>query len=123
MNTSTQENVSAKFVNPTAKNIQWDEKSIEHRRMSTSSAWVFNLSKHYRFAKADARQLQVNSNNKQFEYICRLLKANTCEVIYFDEDFSFEQTQIIRKLQKSTGTQLHSAKLAYLFEDNLALAS
>lgn len=95
----------------------------EQQNRPSSSAWVFNLSKHYRFAKSAARQLQVCTNKKQFEYICRLLKANTCEVIYFDEDFSFEQTQTIRELQKNSTTQLHSAKLAYMFEDNLALAS
>lgn len=93
------------------------------KHLSSNSAWVFNLSKHYRFAKAATRQLQVSTNKKQFEYICTLLRANNCDVIYFDEDFSFEQTQTIRKLQKESKTQLHSAKLAYLFEGNLALAS
>ena len=87
------------------------------------TAWQFNLSKHYRFTKSSSTQLQVSPGKKQFEYICKLLRANTCEVIYFDERFTKEQTQTIRTLQKNSNTQLHNAKLAYLFEDTLDLVS
>lgn len=94
-----------------------------HSSFPKNSAWKFNVSKYYKFAKPSKLQLQVaTEQQKQFETICKLLKANNCEVIYFDEQFDQEQTRRLRELQKTSNTQLHNAKLAFLFEDSLDMA-
>jgi hypothetical protein len=53
----------------------------------------------------------------QYEYLCQLLRANTCHTIYFDANFSQEQLDVIKVLQARSRTELVNSRLMYLFSD------
>lgn len=79
--------------------------------------WICNVSNDFKFAsvKKDYLQITKHSVHSQFKIICKLLAANTCDVIYFDEQFNREQFQTLRRLQSLTQTDLIHAKQAYMF--------
>lgn len=79
--------------------------------------WICNVSKDYMFAHSSADYLQIKTSSKhsQFELICRLLDADTCRVIYFDENLSHSQLGLLRERLIHSNTELLNAKVAYLF--------
>lgn len=103
-----------------------------------SDGWVVNISAGYRFASRAQHQIQIcysqyakpllqqeKANykeiaetliNKQFEFMCALLRANTCKCIYFDAAFSDEQLAQIRVLQSCSQSELINTRMAYMFE-------
>jgi hypothetical protein len=100
--------------------------------------WVVNISAGYRFTTRAQHQIQISYSqyvkplllrakpnykeiaetliNKQFEFLCALLRANTCKFIYFDAAFSDEQFAQIRVLQSCSHCELINTRLAYMFE-------
>jgi hypothetical protein len=78
--------------------------------------WICNLSARYVFSQPrhDYLQIQPSEKHSQFELICSLLKANTCRVIYFDDQLTNSQLALIRERHISSKTQLIHAKVAFL---------
>ena len=84
--------------------------------------WTCSVSKGFRFAKRKADNLQIIPSQKhsQFYLVCKLLKANTCDVIYFDEQFTQTQLATLRVLQTQTQTTLINAKQAFMFNQHIS---
>jgi hypothetical protein len=85
--------------------------------------WICNLSKRYVFTHQHHDYLQISASNKhsQFALICKLLAANTCRVIYFDEQLTPEQLVELRVLHDNSQTELLHAKLAYTFAKEVSI--
>jgi hypothetical protein len=60
-------------------------------------------------------QIQPSKQYTQFDLICRLLEANTCRVIYFDDQLTQDQLSLLRERRISNKTELLHAKVAHLF--------
>ncbi len=81
----------------------------------SKSKWICNISEELKFIDKHPHFLQINPNttHNQFSILRKLLLANTCQIIYFDANFSEEELQEIRALQSASKTELVNAKLAY----------
>ena len=79
--------------------------------------WICNISKRYVFSQHHHEYLQIEakSNHSQFNIICKLLDANTCSVIYFDEQLTPQQLAFIRQHHSHSRTELLHAKVAFMF--------
>ena len=86
-----------------------------------TKGWTCNLSKRYAFSQHRKEQLNIKTNEQytQFDIMCRLLKANTCSVIYFDEQLSDSQLTYIREHHSNTRTELLHAKIAFMFSKTI----
>lgn len=106
--------------------------------------WVYNISAGFRFSSSTSKQLQISYSrflkpllvhtdlvssadakriarlliNKQFDYLCSLLRAGNCETIYFDAKFSEAQFTVIRQLQSGCDTELVNARMVYMFKES-----
>jgi hypothetical protein len=83
---------------------------------NTRLGWICNLSARYVFSQPHHEYLQIKPSKKhsQFELICSLLKANTCRVIYFDDQLTKNQLALIRERHISSKTELVHAKVTFL---------
>lgn len=100
--------------------INSDVLKFEQKNQASTSrkkGWICNLSQHYVFTQAHHEYLQIQANERfsQFTLICRLLEADTCRVIYFDDQLSAEQLLELRKRQQGSHTELLHAKIAFMF--------
>lgn len=86
------------------------EKVIKHKR------WICNISEHFRFVKHKEQYLHImpNQNNSQFRLLCKLLALASCDIIYFDANFTQDQLKTIRALQNQSKTELVNSKQAFL---------
>lgn len=84
--------------------------------------WVCNLSQQYVFSQQHHEYLQIKTpeNTTQFPLICKLLEADTCRVIYFDDHLTTEQLTELRRRQRSSKTELLHAKIAYFFSSDVS---
>ena len=84
--------------------------------------WICNLSQQYVFTQVHHEYLQIQANKRfsQFTLICSLLEADTCRVIYFDDQLSAEQLLELRRRQQGTQTELLHAKIAFMFSADVA---
>ena len=121
--------------------------SISNPRALASAkrrGWVYNISAGFRFSNSSNTQLQISYSqfltpllvntklassadtkrvarlliNKQFEYLCSLLRAGNCETIYFDAKFTEAQFTVIRQLQAGCNTELVNARMVYMFKQS-----
>lgn len=92
---------------------------------SSSRGWICNISKQYVFSQQHHEYLQIKSScqHSQFDLICKLLEANTCRVIYFDEQLSPEQLTHLRNTHYASRAELIHAKLAFLFAKDVTTIS
>ncbi|MFT6267602.1 MAG: hypothetical protein ACJAVV_000400 [Alphaproteobacteria bacterium] len=79
--------------------------------------WICNLSEHYVFSQQHHEYLQIQPSKQhtQFNLICRLLEADTCRVIYFDDQLTKGQLALLRDRHIGSRTELLHAKVAHLF--------
>lgn len=91
-------------------------------KASRKKGWICNLSQQYVFSQAHHEYLQIKTNDhfSQFTLICKLLEADTCRVIYFDDQLSANQLLELRKRQQGSQTELLHAKIAFMFSAEVA---
>lgn len=91
----------------------------------SKAGWICNVSQDFKFSQVFHEYLQIapNKSHDQFSLICRLLRANNCRVIYFDDNFTLQQLATIRRLQRRSQTKLFNAKMAFLFSDKISALS
>ncbi|MGB3725954.1 MAG: hypothetical protein WA981_09340 [Glaciecola sp.] len=93
----------------------------DYKKIITHSnrGWLCNISKHYRFSDSNKRYLTVQSTSKhnQFDILCKLLTANTCDTIYIDEPLTTAQLATVRVLQGVSNTKILHARLSQLFSN------
>lgn len=79
--------------------------------------WLCNVAQHVKLANTVENGINVSGKGKysQYELIVKLLKAETCDVIYFDCRFSAAQIAILKMLQLFSNTELVHARLAMQF--------
>lgn len=115
------EDILSKFVNVDTTASQLSNNLVHFPKVSAirSKKWRCNVSKYFRFRKCDSHCLHIKETSSftQFDIICKLLKSENCSVIYFDENFDYEQIREIRVLQANSRTELVNAKQAYLVSD------
>jgi hypothetical protein len=98
------------------------EKSANSELSSDSKApiarWLCNVSESVKLSKDVANGLNVCGRGKlsQYELMVKLLKAETCDVIYFDCQLSASQIGILKMLQVFSNTELVHSRLAMQFE-------
>jgi hypothetical protein len=91
-------------------------------RTVRKNGWICNLSQHYAFTQVHHEYLQIQANERfsQFTLICRLLEADTCRVIYFDDQLSAEQLLELRRRQQGSRTELLHAKITFMFSAEIS---
>lgn len=84
--------------------------------------WICNLSQQYVFTQSHHEYLQIQATKRfsQFILICNLLEADTCRVIYFDDQLSADQLLELRRRQQGSQTELLHAKIAFMFSAEVA---
>lgn len=90
---------------------------IKQSIKSHKKGWICNLSQQYVFSQQhhEYLQIQASENYSQFTLICKLLAADNCRVIYFDDHLTTEQLIEIRRMQQGSQTELLHAKVAFIF--------
>lgn len=80
--------------------------------------WLCNVSEGVKLSKSVKYGLNIDSRGKltQYELMVKLLKTETCDVIYFDCHLSASQIGILKMLQVFSNTELVHARLAMQFE-------
>lgn len=80
--------------------------------------WLCNVSEGVKLSKNVANGLNIDCRGKlsQYELMVKLLKAETCDVIYFDCHLSHSQIGILKMLQVFSSTELVHARLAMQFD-------
>jgi len=80
--------------------------------------WLCNVASTVKLSKHVERGLNIDSLGKysQYELMVKLLKAETCDVIYFDCQLSASQIGILKMLQVFSRTELVHARLAMQFD-------
>nr|WP_136252272.1 hypothetical protein [Ningiella ruwaisensis] len=84
---------------------------------ASKARWICNVSEHVKLAKGVERAINISGKGKfsQYELMVKLLKAETCDVIYFDCQLSAQQIGILKMLQVFSKTELKNARLAMQF--------
>jgi len=84
--------------------------------------WICNLSHNYVFSQQhhEFLQIQATGTHSQFTLMCKLLKAETCRIIYFDDKLTAEQLLKLRKIQQFSQTEIIHAKVAFMFSANVS---
>lgn len=84
---------------------------------SRKRGWICNLSQQFIFSQQHHEYLQIQTTEKfsQFTLICKLLEADTCRIIYFDDQLTPTELAELRKMQHGSQTELLHAKVAYMF--------
>ena len=84
---------------------------------ASKSRWLCSVAESVKFQKNVARALSVraDASNSQYDLMVKLLKAETCDVIYFDCHLSASQIAILKMLQMFSKTELVHARLAMQF--------
>ncbi|WP_395343443.1 hypothetical protein PN836_003410 [Ningiella sp. W23] len=91
--------------------------NINLNSSSNKKRWIANVSQSVRISKGTERAINIKHSDKfsQYELIVQLLKAENCDVIYFDCQLSSSQIGIIKMLQMFSNTELVHARLAMQF--------
>ena len=112
-NTQQQLNTNNAFLKPSVINFPTKKSPIKNRK----NGWICNLSQQYVFSQQHHEYLQIiaTENNSQFTIMCKLLEADTCRVIYFDDQLTADQLLELRKRQQLSQTELLHAKVAFIF--------
>ncbi|MBT1449562.1 hypothetical protein KJ365_01600 [Glaciecola sp. XM2] len=97
---------------------RFDNVSSIRDAKTTKKRWLCCVAEHVKFAKTVDGGLNVRPSKtlSQYELMVKLLKAETCDVIYFDCHLSAAQIGILKMLQMFSGTQLVHARLAMQFD-------
>jgi hypothetical protein len=113
---------SIDFKNIAQQNPYQREPSLNNvhsiRDASTSKKrWLCSVAEHVKLSNTVENGINVSGKGKysQYELIVKLLKAETCDVIYFDCRFSTAQIAILKMLQLFSNTELVHARLAMQF--------
>ena len=117
-NTQQHLNTNNAFLNPSVLNFPTKKLAKKNRK----NGWICNLSQQYVFSQQHHEYLQIKAteNNSQFTIMCKLLEADTCRVIYFDDHLTPEQLLELRKRQQLSQTELLHAKVAFIFSDEVS---
>jgi hypothetical protein len=85
---------------------------------STKKRWLCSVAENVKLSANVDRGINISGNGKysQYELVVKLLKAETCDVIYFDCRFSSAQIGILKMLQLFSSTELVHARLAMQFD-------
>ncbi|MFC4699283.1 hypothetical protein ACFO4O_03810 [Glaciecola siphonariae] len=85
---------------------------------SKKKRWLCNVSEGLRLSKNVENGLNIDSSGKysQYELMVKLLKAETCDVIYFNCSLSASQIGILKMLQVFSNTELVHSRLAMQFD-------
>ncbi|WP_284216224.1 hypothetical protein [Agaribacter marinus] len=90
-------------------------------RQVAKAGWWCNLADNLNLAVQHPYILSIKKRaHSQYALICGLLKAGTCEKIFFDCDLSQAQAEYLGKLQRTSGTELIHARLAAQFGKEMA---
>lgn len=86
--------------------------------VSLRKRWLCNVASGVKLNKHVKYGLNVDSrgNVSQYELMVKLLKAETCDVIYFDCQLNHSQIGILKMLQVFSNTELVHARLAMQFD-------
>jgi hypothetical protein len=88
-----------------------------HDAGNSKNRWLCNVATHVKLSNKVENGINVSAKGKysQYELIVKLLKAETCDVIYFDCRFSAAQIAILKMLQLFSNTEIVHARLAMQF--------
>jgi len=92
------------------------------KSVSIAKRWLCNVSEGVKLTKGLKNGLNVatNANFTQYDLMVKLLKAETCDVIYFDCHLSPNQIGILKMLQVFSNTKLVHARLAMQFDREIS---
>jgi hypothetical protein len=100
--------------------IQFPTQNKENKQ--ARKGWVCNLSRNYVFSQQHHEYLQIQPSETytQFDLICRLIDADTCRVIYFDEQLTQVQLSLLRQRLICSKTEILHAKVAFMFSKEVS---
>lgn len=80
--------------------------------------WLCSVAEGVKLSKDVKNGINIDSREikSQYELMVKLLKAETCDVIYFDCQLSASQIGILKMLQVFSNTELVHARLAMQFD-------
>ncbi len=89
-----------------------------NKTVSAKKRWLCNVSEAVKLSKHVKNALNIEGRGKfsQYELMVKLLKAETCDVIYFDCHLSANQIGILKMLQVFSNTELVHSRLAMQFD-------
>ncbi|MFC3121608.1 hypothetical protein [Agaribacter flavus] len=90
-------------------------------KQASKTGWWCNLADRLNLAVKHPYVISIKKRRfSQYSLICALLKAGTCEKIFFDCDLSQAQAEYLGKLQRHSRTELIHARLAEQFSMEMA---
>lgn len=89
-----------------------------NKTVSAKKRWLCNVSEAVKLSKHVKNGLNISGRGtfSQYELMVQLLKAETCDVIYFDCHLSASQIGILKMLQVFSNTELVHSRLAMQFD-------
>jgi hypothetical protein len=91
--------------------------SVTSDSKATKKRWLCNVSASVKLSKTVENGLNISSRGKltQYELMVKLLKAETCDVIYFDCQLRPSQIGILKMLQVFSNTEIVHSRLSMQF--------
>lgn len=94
------------------------DKAVNSPVKNATKRWLCSVSSGVKLSKYVKNGINIDSRGRlsQYELMVKLLKAETCDVIYFDCQLSASQIGILKMLQVFSNTELVHARLAMQFD-------